>query len=474
MSSPAPLPDGSPASAGPHGHDPAGRPDPAGSEKWSAAELSLLIGSVALITLSAFEALATTTIMPAVVHELHAESWFSLASGAALAAQLPATVLAGALSDSRGAKPVLLTGMALFAAGLVMCALAPHVVVFVAGRLVQGLGGGLVIVPLYVMVGSVSTDRHRASFFAAFSLAWVLPSLIGPAIAGLVTSHWGWRPIFGAVPVLAVLAALPLLLRLRDMDLGGGGTAGRITRLALLALAAGVGVVSLQLAGALGGPAMWVLALVGVLLSAWALPRLLPAGTFRLRTGIPTVIATRFLAMGALMGATAFVPLVLQRVHGWGVDQASLAVTLGSVSWAVGASLQARVVEPRARRRLPLVGTVLLTLGMLPVAALAWEAMPVGIALGGWTLAGLGIGFVHSTLSDLTLGMVERPQHGRASSWLQVADNAGAALELAAVSLALAVWGRTWGTEYLPASLIALTMAALSVLAAWRITRSPA
>ena len=441
---------------------------------WSRQEVSLLISSVALITLSAFEALATTTIMPAVVHDLGAESWFSVASGAALAAQLLATVLAGALSDSRGARPVLLGGVGLFVLGLVMCALAPHVAVFVAGRVVQGIGGGMVIVPLYVLVGSVATERHRASFFAAFSLAWVLPSLVGPAIAGLVTSQWGWRPVFGVVPALALLAGVPLLAQMRRMDLPTGGADVDLPHLARLALGAGAGVVALQLAGAVGGWRTAGLALLGALLTAWALPRLLPRGTLRLELGIPAVIATRFLAMGSLMGATAFVPLVLQRVHGWSVEQASVAVTLGSVSWAMGASLQTRVVDPRARRRLPLVGTVLLTLGFLPVAALVWEWMPVWVALVGWFFSGLGIGMVQSTLSDLALGMVARPEHGKVSSWLQVADNAGAALELAVVSIALALWRHTGGVDYLPASLIALAMAALSVVAALRIMRSPA
>lgn len=465
MTSPAPDPEDA-------------RPDPLSDDAptvpWSRQEISLLLSSVALITLSAFEALATTTIMPAVVHDLGAESWFSVASGAALAAQLLATVIAGALSDSRGARPVLLGGMGLFVVGLMMCALAPHVTLFVAGRVVQGIGGGMVIVPLYVLVGSVATERHRASFFAAFSLAWVLPSLVGPAIAGLVTAQWGWRPVFGAVPALALLAGVPLLAQMRRMDLPPGGADVNLLYLTRLALGAGAGVVALQLAGAVGGWRMAVLVLFGGLLTAWALPRLLPRGTLRLGLGIPSVIATRFLAMGSLMGATAFVPLVLQRVHGWSVGQASVAVTLGSVSWALGASLQTRVVDPVARRRLPLVGTLLLTLGFLPVVALVWEWMPVWIALAGWFASGLGIGMVQSTLSDLALGMVERSEHGKVSSWLQVADSSGAALELAVVSIALALWGHTGGVDYLPASLIAFAMAACSVVAALRIVRSPA
>ena len=142
---------------------------------WTPAEIGLAIGSVLLITLVAFEELAATTIMPAVVQSFDAASWYPIASGAALAAQLSATVVAGALADWKGPRLVLLAGLVLFAVGLVVCAAGTNVVVFVVGRALQGLGGGLLIVPLYVLVGAVATPHHRPSFFASFSLAWVLP-----------------------------------------------------------------------------------------------------------------------------------------------------------------------------------------------------------------------------------------------------------------------------------------------------------
>jgi len=442
-------------------------------EPWSGLEIALMAGSVLLITLSAFESLATTTIMPTVVAELGAESWFSVASGAATAAQLVSTVVAGMLSDRRGPRDVLGVGMVLFVAGLLLCAAAPHVGVFVAGRLVMGLGGGMVIVPLYVLVGALASDRHRPTFFAGFSLAWVLPSLVGPAVAGLVAANAGWRWVFGAVPVLAIVAVLPIVPLLRRLDLAHGGADAvprrRVATLALFGLGAGSGLLLLQLAGAMSGWVLVALAIAGLGLTIALLPRLMPAGTLRLRRGTPSAIATRFLAMGSLAGAAAFIPLVLQRVHGWSVEHAALAVTVGSVAWAVGATVQARIVSPAIRIRLPVAGTSLMAVGLVPVALLAWPSMPVWPGIVGTFLAELGIGLTHATLSDLTLGMVPRSQHGKVSSWLQVADNAGAALELAIVSIALALWARTPLLPYAPAGLIALVLAALAVLAAVRI-----
>lgn len=451
-------------------------PSPGVSPRWSGAELSLLVGSVALITLTAFEALATTTVMPSVVADLDAQSWFSLASGAALASQLLAVVVAGGLADSRGAGPVLLSGLGLFVVGLVLCASAPHVSLFVAGRLVQGLGGGLIIVPLYVLIGAVSSDAHRPTFFAAFSLAWVLPSLVGPAIAGVVAQAWGWRWVFGAVPVLALAASTVLLPRLRALPRTAVPLPPHLARLALWALAGGLGLVLLQLAGALGGHSLVVLTVLGCALVVLALPRLVPRGTWRLARGIPSVVATRFLALGALQGATAFLPLVLQRVHHWSEAAAALAVTVGSVSWSLGSVAQSRIVGQERRERLPLLGAGLMTAGILPVSFLVSADVPVWPALVGWFVAGCGIGMLHSTLSDLTLGMSRRSEHGKVSSWLQVADASGPALELAVVSVALAAWtsplvgdAAHGGFAYLPASLLALVVAAASVVAAARI-----
>jgi len=98
---------------------------------WTPSEIGLAIGSVLLITLVAFEELAATTIMPAVVQSFDAASWYPIASGAALAAQLSATVVAGALADWKGPRFVLLAGLILFAVGLVVCAAGTNVVVFV-------------------------------------------------------------------------------------------------------------------------------------------------------------------------------------------------------------------------------------------------------------------------------------------------------------------------------------------------------
>lgn len=452
--------------------DPLTPPTKGNASAWSPIEMSLMVSSVLLITLAAFEGLATVTIMPNVVADFHAESWFSVASGAAMAAQLISTVIAGALSDWRGPKPVLYLGFSLFTVGLLISALSPNILIFVVGRISQGLGGGFVIVPLYVLIGSLVTKKHRPTFFAAFSLAWVFPSLIGPAIAGFVTTHIGWRPVFWVVPIGALFALLPLISVMRRLESSVKQPPQSLKSLTLLALLGGTGVVLLQLSGALSGWQLLIVFLGGTVISLLTLPRLLPRGTFSARRGVPAIISTRFLAMGVHAGVGAFLPLVLQRVHGWSADTASLSVTLGSISWAIGAVIQARVTRSSMRIRLPQVGTALMVIGVVSTVTLLSQSLPVWIALAGWMCACSGVGLMHSTLSVLALEQTEQSKHGKVSSWLQVADSAGSALELAFVSIFMALWASTGiggGLAYLPASIVALCVAVLAFVASLRI-----
>ena len=440
---------------------------------WTSAEIGLAIGSVLLITLVAFEELAATTIMPTVVASFDAAAWYPVASGAALATQLSATVVAGALADWKGPRLVLFGGMVLFAVGLVISAVAPTIIIFVVGRALQGLGGGLLVVPLYVLIGAVASPGHRPVFFAAFSLAWVLPSLVGPAIAGHVTEVWGWHYVFGVVPLFVVIAAVPVVYVLRTVPASEARKAVRLASLARDALLAGLGVVLLQLAGALASPLsqLGIFAL-GAALTAWALPRLLPRGTFRSRAGMPSAILSRLCAMASQVGLAVMIPLVLQRVHSWSEASSAWWVTLGSLTWSVGAVAQARVHDPIWRHRLPVAGGALMAIGAIPVGALLVPAIPVWVALIGWLLVGLGMGLVHAPLSVMALEVTPEAKHGRVASWLQVADSAGPALELALVSVAMSAWAATaqaGGAAYAPYWVIACALAIVTVVAVRRL-----
>ncbi len=165
------------------------------------------IGMFALIAIVAFEAMAVVTVMPTIARDLDGLPLYALSFAAPLASGVIGMVAAGGWSDRRGPGVPLVVSLVLFSLGLVVCGTAPTMEVLVAGRVLQGLGGGALTVALYVVVGLVYAEDQQPAVFASFAAAWVLPSLFGPGLAAAVASAWGWRWVFLSVVVLA--AAVP-------------------------------------------------------------------------------------------------------------------------------------------------------------------------------------------------------------------------------------------------------------------------
>ncbi|PWS52799.1 MFS transporter, partial [Streptomyces sp. FT05W] len=214
---------------------------------------ALSIGIVSVVLLIAFEATAVGTAMPVAARELHGIPLYAFAFSAYFTTSLFAMVLSGQWADRCGPLAPLATGIGAFGAGLLLSGTAGGMWTFIAGRAVQGIGGGLVIVALYVVIGRAYPERIRPSIMAAFSAAWIVPSVVGPLASGTVTEHLGWRWVFVGIPVLILLPlglALPAIRRMAggpaDTEAAAEPFDARRIRLAL-GISAGAGL--LQYAG---------------------------------------------------------------------------------------------------------------------------------------------------------------------------------------------------------------------------------
>ncbi|MFH9707801.1 MFS transporter [Streptomyces luteogriseus] len=185
---------------------------------------ALSVGIVSVVLLIAFEATAVGTAMPVAARELDGVSLYAFAFSGYFTTSLFGMVLSGQWSDRRGPLGPLTTGIASFGAGLLLSGTAGSMWVFILGRAVQGFGGGLVIVALYVVVGRAYPERLRPAIMAAFAASWVLPSIVGPLAAGTVTEQLGWRWVFVGIPVLVVF---PLALALPQIRRRAAGPAKR-------------------------------------------------------------------------------------------------------------------------------------------------------------------------------------------------------------------------------------------------------
>lgn len=161
---------------------------------------TLSIGIISVIFLIAFEATAVGTAMPVAARELDGIALYAFAFSAYFTTSLFGMVLSGQWADRQGPLRPLTVGIGSFAAGLVCSGTAGAMWMFVLGRAVQGFGGGLVIVALYVVVSRAYEERLRPAIMAAFAASWVVPSIVGPLAAGTVTEHLGWRWVFLGIP----------------------------------------------------------------------------------------------------------------------------------------------------------------------------------------------------------------------------------------------------------------------------------
>lgn len=382
----------------------------------------LTMSIVALITLLAFDEMSFTAIMPVIARDLHGMHLYSWAFSATLIASLAATVAGGAWSDAAGPARPMRVGLGTFLTGLLVAGFAPDMGVFIAGRTIQGLGAGAVITSIYVLIARAYPEPMRPRVFVITSAAWVVPSLVGPTVATLVAEHLSWRGVFFGLTILVLPPVIMLRSALRTAG-GGTGVMPRSRLVAAIVVAAGA-VVLLWGVGTL-----ILVAVAGVVVVGVALPRLLPAGAFRLRRGLPSATITRGLLSAGFFGTEVFIPLGLITLHGFTATEAGAVLTVGALGWSGGSWVQGHSSLPRSV--LAVVGATWLTLGVVAVAvvmmaahggAWPWLAGPA------WILAGAGMGLALPALTVIVMDASADHEQGANSSGLQIADTLGAAV----------------------------------------------
>ncbi|MFI9171589.1 MFS transporter [Streptomyces lincolnensis] len=445
---------------------------------------ALSIGIVSVVLLIAFEATAVGTAMPVAARELDGVSLYAFAFSGYFTTSLFGMVLSGQWSDRRGPLGALTTGIAAFGAGLLLSGTAGAMWLFILGRAVQGLGGGLVIVALYVVVGRVYPERLRPAIMAAFAASWVVPSIVGPLASGAVTEHLGWRWVFVGIPVLVVFPlalALPQIRRRAAGAVdGSAGTASFDRRRIRLALGISLGAGLLQYAAQ---DLRWLSLVPGVAGAALLVPAvlgLLPRGTYRAARGLPSVVLLRGVAAGSFIAAESFVPLMLVTQRGLSPTLAGFSLAAGGGTWALGSWVQSRPrVEPY-RERLMTLGMVLVAAAIAVAPSVLIDSVPAWTVAVAWAFGCFGMGLVISSTSVLLLHLSAPKEAGSNSAALQISDALSNVVLLSAGGAAFAALGggavshaATEASGSHPAAFAAvfLPMAGVALVGAWVTTR---
>jgi MFS family permease len=394
---------------------------------WAPARRLLTVGLVLAVTFVAFEALAIATILPVVSRHLGDLRLYGWVFSAFLLASLIGIVVAGTLADRVPLGRLMLAGLALFALGLVVGGTAPDMTVLVVGRAVQGLGAGVVPAVAYVAISRCYPEESRPRMFAVLSTAWVVPGLIGPAIAALVAAAVGWRWVFLGLIPLVIVAGILVVLALRHVPPPASPGTAAVPYLAVLGLVAGAGgalaslssgVVPVVVAGGIAGSA----------LLAVSLRRLMPPRNLSARPGLTATIFSRALLTCCFFAGDAYVPYAIVTVRHAPTTLAALALTASTLTWTAGSWVQARCIARYGPRRLVRPGECLVAIGLGMMCFVLLPSVPPELAIVAWAVAGAGIGTAYAPLSVTTLNRAAPGEEGRATSALQLCDVLGQAI----------------------------------------------
>ncbi|MDX3641649.1 MFS transporter [Streptomyces sp. MB09-02B] len=396
----------------------------------------------ATFVVTAFAALALNTVMPIAVQELGGLGLYAFVFGGFLTTSIVGTVLAGGIADRRGPAAPLYAGLACFAGGALLSGASSAMWSFLLGRYLQGLGGGAVTVSLYVVMGHGYPAALRPRMFSLATACWIVPSMMGPPIAGAVTVWLSWHWVFYGIGLLDVVVSVLLIKPLIQLRHAGAadedapeeqpagetpfGEGAGLRILPAVAVAIGAGL--LQYAGAKGAPYQPVAAVAGLLLLVGCLRHLVPAGTLRARRGIPSLVVLRGVAAAAYFTIETYIPLMLINERHWSAGAAGMALTGAALTWFAGSWLQGRPWLPWPRERVVLIGALIQGVGVaITLTGALRGALAVTVAVG-LAVAGFGMGLLLPGVGILTLEYSPVSHQGRNSASLQLSDSLSSVL----------------------------------------------
>ena len=306
----------------PGGFPPAAAPEP---ELPRGRIVAMFVGLLIAMLVAALNQTIVSTALPTITGELGGVDhmlWITTTYVLVSTIMMP---VYGSLGDMVGRKGLFVWALVFFAAGSAVCGWADSMGMLIAGRAVQGLGGGGIMVLSRAIVADVVPPRIRGTYMGIMGMAFVVPTIVGPLLGGFFTDVAGWRWGFWMNLPLAVVAAASVVFTLPSRRVRGAAYGFDV--LGTLTMAAALS--ALVLATSLGGSAIeWqspelcvlvavavVLAIVFVLVERRAKCPIIPLGLFRNRNFVLTALAG-LLAMVALMGIVSYLPTFFQIVHG--------------------------------------------------------------------------------------------------------------------------------------------------------------
>ena len=350
------------ASVSPPGFDPALR----------RLAVAVLMGAIMTILDSTIVNVAVTTLGREFHTSLSTIQWVLTGYLLALSMAIPLTAWT---TERFGAKTMWMISLTLFIAGSVLCGAAWNTTSLIVFRVVQGIGGGLLMPIGQTMLARAAGPHRMGRVMSLISVPAMLAPVLGPVLGGLIVDHLSWRWMFYVNAPFCVIA---LVLAVRWIPADSERRAGAPLDAAGLALLSpGLAALVYGLSEAGNGSGLTSARVLGgvaaglVLLSAFAAHALRKADgplldlrMFRHRA-FTTAVGTLFLYSGAMFGLTVLLPLYFQIAQGESPLRAGLLIAPFGLGAIVTVTMGGRISDRRGARTLGILGIAVVALASL-------------------------------------------------------------------------------------------------------------
>ncbi len=376
----------------------------------------VLVSVIAANFMIAIEATIVSTAMPQIAAQLGGLALYSWVFAAFLLTQTATTVVFGKLSDLRGRKVVMLSGIAIFLIGSLLCGFAwsmPSLIVF---RLLQGVGAGAVQPTAMTIVGDLYSVHERGKIQGWLASVWALSAVLGPLVGSLIIQRWSWAWIFWMNLPIGVAASAGFWFYLHEKKSQARGTIDHLSAgvftiaiaaiMALMTAFSTAGWTEIAVIGAIA-----VAAIAGFVVQERRSPEPMISLDLWGRRPIAAVNASSLFAGMVMIGLTTFLPVFVQGVMGRPPLTAGFALSAMVMGWPLGATLSPRFWKRFGVRTVLRAGAALIPLGALAFVFLQSSTPPVVAGLGS-AVVGFGMGLSSSASIVLVQEIVDWSERG--------------------------------------------------------------
>ncbi|WP_342361646.1 MFS transporter [Terrarubrum flagellatum] len=394
--------------------------------KYAVSTLTLCLG----VALFAFNTFLVSTALPSAVAELDGASLISWSTSLYLIFAILGGSAAAQIQARRGPRAALVASSIVFLAGTLLAAAARGMPQLLAGRVLQGLGEGIIAAICYALIPRIFPSGLVQKVFGAEAIVWAVAAFGGPVIAGYLTETASWRMAFLVnAPASLIFMFLAVIVA---PSRGESGDRARLPVAPLALIAAGMlfitfaGLASptLAIAVALAGFAAFALALR---IDRGSAAPLFPKDAFRASRPVGAGLWVVLLMPMAQSSGSVFVVYGLQNLWGYAPTLAGSLNAIMALSWSAIAIVAASLSSRRLRLALIWIGPAMLILGLAGLVFAFWTGQ-IALLVVAQILVGGAFGACWGALSQAVMEAALEQERDRASALLPTAQSAGYAI----------------------------------------------